>query len=253
MKNTRNGKVSNSSTMSNFLFRTPNNRLFSSSSLDQLNYGKNDNPLQIYPWSLSANKFIKLQLPKLSSTITSARALQPWLSMKNIMCNPSSPKKRNCLVLKSQKEKEIIKSVFLHKCNSFTHKKREIVNNKFNIFYAESESHYQMNLNRINKEKQSKGKAILQNSIFLNKKLKLKMKNMKESLFFIKNVIDYSYPQLISIKNKLNSNINPDALLKSTPIYKEQDKKIKQTEDLLSKSLLSSLTVHNIKVLPIKN
>ena len=252
MKNTRNGKAVNSSTMTNFNFKTPSHRLFSSSSLDQLYYAKDDNPLQIYPCSLSANKFIKLQLPKLFSTITSSRHLQPSLSVKNITYKFPTPKKRNRSVLKSQKENEIIKSVFPHKYNSFTHEKREIVNNKLNIFYAESESHYQMNLKRINKEKISKGKAILQDSIFLNKKMKLKMKNMKESIFFIKNVIDYSYPQLISIKNKLNSSIKPDALLKSTPIYKEQDKKIKETEHMLSKSLLSSLTVHKIKVLPIK-
>ena len=95
MKNTRNGKAVNSSTMTNFNFKTPSHRLFSSSSLDQLYYAKDDNPLQIYPCSLSANKFIKLQLPKLSSTITSSRHLQPSLSVKNITYKFPTPKKRN--------------------------------------------------------------------------------------------------------------------------------------------------------------
>ena len=74
------------------------------------------------------------------------------------------------------------------------------------------------------------------------------MYRMKDSISFIKCIVDYAYPNLMTVKNKLSSNIKPDALLQSTPIYKQKDLQLKQKEHLKQQYLLSSFRVRKVQI-----
>lgn len=146
-----------------------------------------------------------------------------------------------------RKEEDLYKTIFQNRPKVFTEKK-EIINNKYNIFYAENEQNYQRNLVRINKEKKSKGKSLVQDTFFVNKRVKQKMYKMKDTISFIKCIVDYAYPNLMTVKNKLSSNIKPDALLQSIPIYKQKDLQLKQKENVRKEYLLSSFRIKKVQI-----
>ena len=207
--------------------------------------------------SSSVDRFntLKQTLSVISFPFLSTRTIcSPIETPKNLMISHSV----KCLTRKAsnnktiqfgspRKEEDLYKTIFHNRQKVFTEKK-EIINNKYNIFYAENEQSYQRNLIKINKEKKNKGKSPVQDTFFVNKRVKQKMYRMKDSISFIKCIVDYAYPNLMTVKNKLSSNIKPDALLQSTPIYKQKDLQLKQKEHLKQQYLLSSFRVRKVQI-----
>ena len=145
--------------------------------------------------------------------------------------------------LKENIIKEKYKEIFKDQNKIFKPKKKEI-NNKYNLIFSESENEFLYRLEKINKFKLKQGLLTTHdlNIEKISNKLNKKVDSVMEKIKYMKSIIDYSYPIIISKKNKIQSNnIHQHYSSISCFSYKEVDKKKnflrKQLSDYISKSI----------------
>ena len=115
------------------------------------------------------------------------------LNVKNI--NNITKKEK----IRKYNEMVFYKTVF--KCKSvFKKPKSIVVDNKFNMKYAENEQQYNQIIDKENKKLKSMGKPIKNhnNSFFV----KSKINEAKNKIQFMKGIVDYSYPSFVLKKIK---------------------------------------------------
>ena len=128
----------------------------------------------------------------------------------------------------------------------FKSDKKIVIDNKFNMKYAENEDQYKRIVEKEYKILRAKGKKIKKKNI--SPSIKLKLKEAKDRIHFMKGIIDYSYPGFILSKIKvmqkrLHDQKN-DAIFKNNLSEMElRDKEKSQRNYLRKKYLLNSITL----------
>ena len=123
-------------------------------------------------------------------------------------------------------------------------KKMELINNKLNIFYAENENQYIKKLKKHNEKLKLKGKKIIHE--LGPTKDQLKLNRIKDSLGFIKKIIDYSYPIMVLSKVRKERHFDKRTHTQDNiPPYERADLLQKKGNDILERYLKMSISVEN--------
>ena len=126
--------------------------------------------------------------------------------------------------------------------------KYNVVDNKFNIFYAENERQFKENLIKRNNFLKLKGRPVKKmciNTLYVSDKLK----DVKRKIGFLKGVTDYSFPsiilQKIKCKNKLYQ-LNKKKKTFYLP-YEEVEKEDDKINQIKNKILSETILIENEK------
>ena len=128
----------------------------------------------------------------------------------------------------------------------FKSDKKIVIDNKFNMKYAENEEQYKKIVEKEYEMLRAKGKKIKKKNV--SPSIKLKLNEAKNRIHFMKGIIDYSYPGFILSKIKvmqkrLHDQKN-DAIFKNNLSEMEiRDKEKSQRNYLRKKYLLNSITL----------
>ena len=160
-------------------------------------------------------------------------------------------------MIKRKKEKLILNKDFLNlkfkdifkNENKIFKQKKEIINNKYNLIYSENEKEYRERLQKLNKYKINKGLFIAHDIKVddITVKEKKKVNSLIEKIKYMKSIIDYSYPIIISEKNRMKSQKNKHFSFKSFPFYIDIEKKRDNANKKLYKYISNSITITNFK------
>lgn len=122
--------------------------------------------------------------------------------------------------------------------NSFKNAKhyKKHINNLENVLCCKKDNMYS---NKINTLKENPQLSSFDLSISNYNMITKQKNNIQRKLFFIKSIVDYSYPLIINTKKKLSSNTHHLYLnsLTSIPFYNVVDSEMKQNESLKYKQL----------------
>jgi hypothetical protein len=83
----------------------------------------------------------------------------------------------------------------------FRMNKKEVIENKFNMKYAENEEQYKKIIEREYKNLRLKGKKVKSKNV--SPSIKLKLSETKNRIHFMKGIMDYSYPGFVLSKIKM--------------------------------------------------
>ena len=128
----------------------------------------------------------------------------------------------------------------------FKSDKKIVIDNKFNMKYAENEEQYKKIVEKEYEMLRVKGKKIKKKNV--SPSIKLKLKEAKNRINFMKRIMDYSYPGFVLSKIKvmqkrLHEQKN-DAIFKNSLSEMEiRDKEKSQRNYLRQKYLLNSITL----------
>lgn len=128
----------------------------------------------------------------------------------------------------------------------FKSDKKIVVDNKFNMKYAENEEQYKKIVEKEYEMLRAKGKKIKKKNV--SPSIQLKLKEAKNRIHFMKGIIDYSYPGFVLSKIKvmqkrLHDQKN-DAIFKNNLSEMEiRDKEKSQRNYFRKKYLLNSITL----------
>ena len=176
-------------------------------------------------------------------------------SVKNI--RPFKNEYISLNIFKRKKEKIIFNRDFLNlkykdvfkNGNKIFKQKKEIINNKYNLIYSDNEKEYRERLQKLNKFKLNKGLFIAHdiNIDDISVKVKKKINSLMEKIKYMKSVIDYSFPIIISEKNRMKSQHIKHFSFKSFPFYIDIEKKKDDENKKLYKYISNSITITNFK------
>ena len=176
-------------------------------------------------------------------------------SVKNI--HPFKNEYISLNIFKRKKEKIIFNRDFLNlkykdvfkNGNKIFKQKKEIINNKYNLIYSDNEKEYRERLQKLNKFKLNKGLFIAHdiNIDDISVKVKKKINSLMEKIKYMKSVIDYSFPIIISEKNRMKSQNIKQITYKSFPFYIDIEKKRDDAKTKLNKYMSNSITITNFK------
>ena len=176
-------------------------------------------------------------------------------SVKNI--HPFKNEYISLNIFKRKKEKIIFNRDFLNlkykdvfkNGNKIFKQKKEIINNKYNLIYSDNEKEYRERLQKLNKFKLNKGLFIAHdiNIDDISVKVKKKINSLMEKIKYMKSVIDYSYPIIVSEKNKVKSSNNKLNSVKSCPTYLEIEKKRNEINQKFKNYISNSINITNLK------
>ena len=121
--------------------------------------------------------------------------------------------------------------------------KKKGVDNKLNIIYAENEEKFKAKVKIINERIKKEGKKE-KNAQFPNS-VENKLANIKHKIKFMKNIVDYAYPEMVLTRvreankileysRKRNQNFIP---------YKSADYKVEQYNKILTNNLIKSFNI----------
>jgi len=128
----------------------------------------------------------------------------------------------------------------------FKSDKKIVIDNKFNMKYAENEEQYKKMVEKEYELLKAKGKKIKKKNI--SPSIKLKLNEAKNRIHFMKGIIDYSYPGFVLSKIKIMQkrlhDQKNDAIFKNNLSEKEiRDKERSQRNYFRKKYLLNSITL----------
>ena len=122
--------------------------------------------------------------------------------------------------------------------------KIDFIDNKLNLLYCQNESQYKFIME---KRKKIKGMSMIIEEDF--KKTKEKVNNIKTKVTFMKNVIDYSYPNFLLAKIKIwKRNLAEIKARERSLPQKEQKNQVKNKNIFMANYLKK-----NVKVYPLKS
>ena len=205
----------------NFNFRNVNNNI-------RRSYNSLDN-------NKDNNKNKKIRLPKIS--------LSPYSFMKNRYLNNECKNNWN---KKINEFDYIYKNIFPN--SPLFKTKTKIIDNKLNIVYCQNESQYKYLL-----EKKSRFQNNQRSNIFKleedSDKIKGQVDDIKTKITFMKNVMDYSYPDFMLTKIKVwgKNFINKQNDCQLTPV-EEQIKLTNKRNLLRTKYLKQDLSILPLKI-----
>ena len=127
----------------------------------------------------------------------------------------------------------------------FKSDKKIVIDNKFNMKYAENEEQYKKIVEKEYKMLRAKGKKIKKKNV--SPSIKLKLDEAKKRIHFMKGIIDYSYPDFVLSKIKIMQkrlhDQKNDAIFKNNLSEMEIRDKEKAKRNLYRKKyLLNSIT-----------
>ena len=155
--------------------------------------------------------------------------------------------KQKTKIIKNSNTFGLYKYVFRDRNKIFPLKKKDIVDNKLNINYAENQEQYDKKILRMNRMKLARGEKINHDSISNLAKTKKKVEKMKESVSFYKSIMDYAYPDYVIEKNKVMSQGKKKKfLIHYEPAFKKIDDEKLADKQKRSQLLLKSLTIKKI-------
>ena len=168
-----------------------------------------------------ANNIKKLDIPNKNNKIKledKKYQTSRFMEMKNEM--------KESKYTKYNESEYLYKKIF---CYNKEKKKRKgnYVDNKLNLFYSENEDQYNQKINKINKYLLNHGKSI--KHLVAPDNTKLNKEELIKKVKFMKNIVDYIYPNMVLSK------------------VKEENKRIYKAKSLQLKMPLSKLILLKIK------
>ena len=148
---------------------------------------------------------------------------------------------------KEARDEFLFKKIFNSGLRRKLPKKLELINNKFNIFYAENETQYVTKLKKHNDKLKLKGNKNFH--VIGPTKDQIKLNRIITTISFIKKIFDYSYPNMILTKvrkSRMFSDKRNLTEIKMPPYKKTQLLKQRHNE-ILEQYLKMSIDVKNIK------
>ena len=148
---------------------------------------------------------------------------------------------------KEARDEFLFKKIFNSGLRRKLPKKLELINNKFNIFYAENETQYDTKLKKHNDKLKLKGNKNFH--VIGPTKDQIKLNRIITTISFIKKIFDYSYPNMILTKvrkSRMFSDKRNLTEIKMPPYKKTQLLKQRHNE-ILEQYLKMSIDVKNIK------
>ena len=144
---------------------------------------------------------------------------------------------------KEARDEFLFNKIFNSEFNRKLPKRFEIINNKFNIFYAENENQYINKMKKINNKLRLKGQKRTHN--IGPTKDEMRLDRIKTTLSFIKKIFDYSYPNMILSKvRKSKKYFDKRSLTENNiPPYKKAELLQKKRNDILSSYLKMSIDI----------
>ena len=133
---------------------------------------------------------------------------------------------------KTQSYNNLYDEIFKKKKNV---KKDISVNKKYNLIYAENEQQFEIKLSKLNLTQKQKRE---QSSKVIAKKLS----GIKKDVLFLRRVVDYVYPKLLTKKVSVQTR-KTDTFLPLVTSYHELNRKLKEDNEQLKKYLYHSITI----------
>lgn len=129
----------------------------------------------------------------------------------------------------------------------FKSEQKVIIDNKFNMIYAENEDQYQKIIDKEYNKLISKGKKVKSKNV--SQSIKLKLKEAKNRIKFMKGILDYSYPGIVLYKiklmqKKLNEHKNNAYYLNSLNGMEKRNKEKNERNIFRKEYLLKSITLY---------
>ena len=149
---------------------------------------------------------------------------------------------------KEARDEYLFNKIFNAKFNRQMPKRFEIINNKFNIFYAENENQYSKKMKKLNNKLRLKGKKYFHQ--IGPTKDQIKLDRIKSTLSFIKKIFDYSYPNMILSKVRKTGKYHEKRSLteNNIPPYKKAELLEKKRNYILGKYLKMSIDVKKTQI-----
>ena len=219
----------------------------------------NSKKLNLFPLSsiISINNSLNKKAKSIDISDSNTTINRNWKSNSLLNIHPVNVLKKKYSALNTHKNikklkeniiKEKYKEIFKDQDKLFKPKKKEI-NNKYNLIFSESENEFRYRIEKINKFKLKRG-LLTTHDLNLDKianKENKKVDSVMEKIKYMKSIIDYSYPIIISKKNKIQSNnIHHHFSSISCFSYKEVDKKKNFLKKQLSDYITKSITITKI-------
>ena len=146
--------------------------------------------------------------------------------------------------IKVKENEDLLYKVVFETNTLFNSEKKNIIDNKLNMIYAENEEQYKKIIEREYKRLLSEGKKVKSKNIAPS--IKLKIGEAKDRIHFMKGIMDYAFPGFVlykikliqkRLKNQKNKGINLECF--SGTEIRDKDKKIRNNsrKEYLLKSI----------------
>ena len=141
----------------------------------------------------------------------------------------------------------LFKKIFYEGEKKKLSKRREIIDNKFNIFYAENQSQYDKNLVKFNAKLKLKGRRILHE--VGPTPTEKKLNKIINKMDFMKKIVDYAYPNMVLARVRESERVCQKKSLSeiNLPPFKKAELTNKQNNKFLGDYLRQSIKIYKHK------
>lgn len=124
--------------------------------------------------------------------------------------------------------------------------KKKGIENKLNIIYAENEEKFKKKVKNINKKLRKEGKRE-KKSVFPNS-IEYKLAQIKHKLKFMRNIVDYAYPEMVLTRIREANRILELSRNKAKKLipFKSADSKLLQQNKILTKELTDTFVISKL-------
>ena len=120
-------------------------------------------------------------------------------------------------------------------------KRKDIVDNKLNIFYAENQNQYDKNLLKHNLKLKRKGKKVFHN--IGPSQTEMRLTKIKSKMNFMKKIIDYAYPNMVLARVRESERVIRKNNLSELPPFKRVEIMKKKKNAILGDFLRKSINI----------
>ena len=120
-------------------------------------------------------------------------------------------------------------------------KRKDVIDNKLNLFYAENQKQYDKNLLKHNMKLKRKGKKIFYK--VGPSQTEMRLARIKSKMNFMKKIIDYAYPNMVLARVRQNENITRKNNLSEIPPFKRVELMKKKKNVILGDFLRQSINI----------
>ena len=138
----------------------------------------------------------------------------------------------------------LFKKIFYEGEKKKLSKRKDVIDNKFNIFYAENQSQYDKNLVKFNAKLKLKGRRILHE--VGPTPTEKKLNKIKNKMDFMKKIVDYAYPNMVLARVRESERVCKKKSLSeiNLPPFKKAELTNKQNNKFLGEYLRQSIKIH---------
>ena len=120
-------------------------------------------------------------------------------------------------------------------------KRKEVVDNKLNIFYAENQNQYDKNILKHNLKLKRKGKQVFHK--VGPSQTEMRLTRIKSKMNFMKKIIDYAYPNMVLARVRQTAKIIRKDNLSEIPPFKRVELMKKKKNVILGEFLRQSINI----------